>query len=327
MHSTHAIGGYFELELRHYSNFIHKNAVFLNSGRNAFAYILKAQSVKKIHLPAYVCPAVVQPLRQLHVDYSFYDINEDLEPEQKLSIRSDEYLLFVNYFGLKDTVVRKLTDKFRNIIIDNSQAFFCLPHNGRPTFYSPRKFFGVPDGGLAYVHSKDGFNVDNPPEEISFERCAHLLKRIELGACDGFADYKSNERKFEKRTIAGMSRLTKKLLFNIDFEWVRDKRDENFHELHSALKKSNKLSHIIESDAFTGPMMYPYLSNHRDLRSRLRHHRIYTPTYWPEISEMFDTSNTFALYLAENLIPLPIDQRYGRYDMHRIISIVEQCNG
>lgn len=328
MNSKQAIGGYFELELRQYDNFIHKNAVLLNSGRNAFVYILESLAVRKIHIPRYICSAMLQPLRQLQIDYAFYAVNEDLEPDQSLTIRRDEHLLYINYFGLKSAAVQELTKKYPNIIIDNAQAFFCSPYHRRPTFYSPRKFFGVPDGGIAYTNTNEGIPRDEPPEETSYERCAHLLKRIELGAREGFSDYKSNEREFENRSLARMSRLTKKLLFNIDYNWVRSRRNTNFIELHSALQAFNQLSHIIDSDSITGPMMYPYLSdNSRHLREHLHKHNIFTPTYWPQISESGNGSNAFARYLAEHLIPLPIDQRYRRCDMRRIVSVIEKCHG
>ena len=36
----------------------------------------------------------------------------------------------------------------KNLIIDNAQAFFAKPLLGIDTFYSPRKFVGVSDGGI-----------------------------------------------------------------------------------------------------------------------------------------------------------------------------------
>ena len=47
------IGGYFELELSSKEEF-HRDALKLNSGRNAFKYILKAQSTRKVHIPVFI---------------------------------------------------------------------------------------------------------------------------------------------------------------------------------------------------------------------------------------------------------------------------------
>lgn len=43
------IGGYFELELP-LSQEYHNNAIKLNSGRNAFKYILKSQNITKVYI-------------------------------------------------------------------------------------------------------------------------------------------------------------------------------------------------------------------------------------------------------------------------------------
>lgn len=325
MNRMQSIGGYFELELRNYGSLFHDKATALNSGRNAFAYILENLAVKKVYLPRYMCPAMLQPLHQLQIDYVFYPINENLEPDQNFTVSRNEYILYINYFGLKNAMVEKLAQKYVNTIIDNAQAFFNLPYCHTPCFYSPRKFFGVPDGGFAYTDGSSALPV--LPDESSYERCVHLLKRIELGAQEGLSDYRFHEQEFNNRSMAGMSRLTKKILFSIDYDWACSKRNTNFNVLHTALAKSNQLSHIIDCGAITGPMMYPYLSDIKHLREQLQKSNIFTPTYWPHVSEMGNGSNIYESYLAENLIPLPIDQRYDRIDMNRIVSVIKECNG
>jgi hypothetical protein len=325
MSSTQPIGGYFELELRQHGSLFHNNAIALNSGRNAFAYIIESLAVKKVYLPLYICPVMLQPLQQLQIDYAFYSINEDLEPDQNFAVGGDECILYINYFGLKNATAQKLAQNYANTVIDNAQAFFNLPSSHSATFYSPRKFFGVPDGGFAYTNKNSMIALRQ--DKTSFERCEHLLKRIDLGASEGFSDFKSHEQEFENRPIAGMSRLTKKMLLNIDYEWVRSKRNENFNELHIALQKFNQLSHIMDGDTISGPMMYPYLCDNKNLREHLHENNIFTPTYWPHISEMGNGLSGFESHLAEHMIPLPIDQRYGRHDMDRIVSVIEECNG
>ena len=322
---TQPIGGYFELELRQYGSLFHDSATALNSGRNAFAYILKNLAVKKIYLPLYICHAMLQPLQKLQIDYTFYSIKEDLEPDQNFTVGSDEFILYINYFGLKNKAAHRLAKEYPNTIIDNAQAFFDLPFSHSSTFYSPRKFFGVPDGGFAYTTGNSKLSVSS--DKTSYKRCMHLLKRIELGASKGFADFKANEKKFDNLSMAGMSPLTMKILSNINYEWVCRRRNKNFFELHMALQKFNQLSPIIDGSKITGPMIYPYLCDNKNLRKRLQENNIFAPTYWPEITEMANTSDVFESYLAEHLIPLPIDQRYDRRDMHRIVSVIRKCNG
>ena len=95
---------------------------------------------------------------QLNINYEFYHINEMLEPEIK-QINNDSALLYTNYFGIKVEFIQSIIKKNKNIIIDNSQAFYAEPINGIDTFYSPRKFFGVPDGGYLSINKK--INISN----------------------------------------------------------------------------------------------------------------------------------------------------------------------
>jgi hypothetical protein len=325
MNKTRAIGGYFELELPKYGSYLHSSATALNSGRNAFAYILEKLEVKKIYLPKYICQALLQPLHKLQVDYTFYPINEDLEPADTLNIGKEEFILYINYFGLKEKSAHSLSQKYSNTIIDNAQAFFSKPCSCSSAFYSPRKFFGVPDGGFAYTNR--GLRISLSSENISYKRCAHLLRRLELGPSGGFDDFKANEKKFDNLSMAGMSPLTRKILSGIDYEWAGKIRNQNFKVLHSALNESNQLSPLIGKGTISGPMVYPYLCENKNLRKFLIENNIFVATYWPEILEIANRSYAFEQYLAEHLLPLPVDQRYTRNDMYRVISVVKECDG
>jgi hypothetical protein len=140
--------GYFELELQPGRSF-HQEAIALNSGRNALKHILQEHSPRQLVLPKYLCAAVMQPILELKIPYAFYAINEQLEPVGLDEFDADITVLYINYFGLKDSVVQALANNTKNVIIDNTQAFFSSAISNVPTFYSARKFFGVPDG--AYV--------------------------------------------------------------------------------------------------------------------------------------------------------------------------------
>src|SRR5690606_14912956 len=100
-----------------------------------------------------------------------------------------ECLLYTNYFGIKETTVNRLSRAVKNLIIDNSQAFFSKPLKGIDTFYSCRKFFGVSDG--AYLQSNNLIST-KLDRDISVLRVSHLIKSIDLGVEDGYQDYLDN---------------------------------------------------------------------------------------------------------------------------------------
>lgn len=152
----------------------------------------------------------------------FYNINERLEIAIDVQLQTGDYLLITNYWGLKDAYVGTLSQKYgKQLIVDNAQAFYAISDMNIKTIYSPRKFVGVPDGGIAFVDN--GLEIDALEKDISYERCSHLLKRIDLGANAGYIDFKENSHKLANQPIRRMSNLTEAVLSSVDWENIRKK--------------------------------------------------------------------------------------------------------
>lgn len=64
-----SIGGYFGLELQKKKEY-HQNAIRLNTGRNAFEYILRAKNYTKVYLPYYTCDVMLEPINKLNLKYN-----------------------------------------------------------------------------------------------------------------------------------------------------------------------------------------------------------------------------------------------------------------
>lgn len=323
-----AIGGYFELDLQKGAYF-HKNTLNINTGRNAFEFILGVRRYKKVYLPYYTCEVLLEPLSKIKISYDFYHINEYLEPISYPHLEPNEAFLYTNYYGLKQLCVEKLSERYGNqLIVDNAQAFYAKPLDGVDTFYSPRKFFGVPDGGYVCLSRNNDVETfyDSLPQDQSWQRMSHLLKRLDVSAEFGFEDFHDNSRLLTNAQLQRMSSLTEALLGNINYNCARHKRILNFSYLHNDLGQSNKLCSVI--DTFLNeckddgcPMVYPYWTDKRELRRCLIENRIYVATYWPNVARWCDVIS-LENDLMENLIPLPIDQRYGISDMKHITNII-----
>ncbi len=313
------IGGYFELELNNGEEY-HKNALKLNTGRNAFEYVLLAKKYKKVWLPYYTCDVMLEPLKKNAIDYEFYSLNSTLYPNMNFSkLKKDDVLVYTNYFGLCDQNVEKIVDKSVNTIIDNSQAFFSNPINETDTFYSPRKFFGVPDGGYLYTN---GTLKTELARDYSFTRYEHLVGRIERGPKEFYHSFKENDKKLSQQEIKIMSKSTQRLLENIDYENSKKRRFENFSYLHGKLKHIN--SFPLVQDNNLSPMVYPLLiPNGAQLKEYLISQNIFVPTYWPNVGDWLNEDNTIEMNLFQNLIALPIDQRYTVNEMKTITDLIE----
>jgi hypothetical protein len=311
------IGGYFGLELSNGKEY-HQGAIALNTGRNALEVILSERKFQKVFIPFYNCDAVIEPFIKTSTPYEFYQIDKNLKPSISRTFQKDEALMLVNYFGIQKDIAKQWMYKCDNIIVDNTQAFFDKPCPWADCFYSCRKFFGVPDGAYLYPYkpiSKRHYDLD-----VSVMRISSLLRRIEYGAESGFLDHKYNEVGLNNQPIKQMSKFTSALLKNIDYDKCRVSRVLNFEMLHDALRGINELEciHSIDMEA---PMVYPLLIKSESLRSKLISHKVFVATYWPEIVKDVD-DDTWEFYLAKYLLPLPIDQRYGREEMKYIVDVI-----
>lgn len=310
------IGGYIELE-----NFrgieYHKDAVALNCGRNCLAYILLARKITKISLPYFLCDSVENTCRKYNVQIRYYRINSQFMPVE-FSLNKDEWIFIVNYYGqLNDEIISNLRNNYENrVIIDNTQAFFARPVHGIDTIYTCRKFFGVPDG--AYLYTDAELNVTE--QDVSYKRMNFLLGRFEKSANEFYNEYVENNALFENEPIKKMSELTHNLLRGVDYNLISQVRTENFICLQNELKAINKLKLTVPEGAF----MYPlYIDNGAEIRKQLQKEKIYIPTLWPAVFDIC-SENDLEYDLANNILPLPVDQRYNTDDMKYMSELIKR---
>jgi hypothetical protein len=308
-----AIGGYFELELPRGKEY-HQRALRLNSGRNAFEHLLRSKEYNKVFLPYYTCDAMLGPIHKLGLEHSFYNIDETMRPVFDYAcLRGEDVFVYNNYFGVCDLQVKEVANNCKNLVVDNSQAFFSMPQPNVDTFYSPRKFFGVPDGAYLYTDELLSINLE---KDNSFARFDHLIKRIDVGSEFGYAGFKTNEAGLANQPIKLMSRLTQRLLESIEYLEIAERRKRNFKHLHTKLKSTNGLS--INMDDVSVPMVYPYFVPHGDeVKNKLISQRIFVATYWPNVLKTCP-KNSLEYELANRTVFLPVDQRYGLDEMDYI---------
>ncbi|MDD3036336.1 hypothetical protein [Bacteroides sp.] len=309
------IGGYFELEFREGEHY-HKNAIRLSTARQCLEYILLARGYKKINVPYYTCSALLEPIKKLGIEYNFYPINETLEPIFDKTLDNDEALLYTNYFGLKQGTILSLSKQYKNLIVDNAQAFFAPPVKHTDTFYSARKFFGVPDG--AYLYTDCPLNQKFPPY-IPDSHARHLVGRLSQTPEMYYNDYQESEYAFSNMEIHSMSVLSEHVLKALDYQQIIQRRRDNYMLLSRQLNNRNKIKFDISSTDDV-PMVYPFWSDQKNLRQHLISQKIFIPKYWQDVLEWTSTGQGIETELAERLYPIPIDQRYKEKEMNYIID-------
>ena len=187
---------------------------------------------------------------------------------------------------------------------------------GIDTFYSARKFFGLPDGAYLYTDTvwQQSFEQDS-----SVNRMSHLLKRVDLGAKAGYEDFRVNDDALVGQDIKTMSNLTEALLAGIDYESAKKKRIENYNTLTKALGATNQFHFNL--GAGDVPMVYPYLTDDANIKKRLITEKIFVATYWPNVFE-WCKPDELEYKLADRVSYIRIDHRYSKSDMYRINEII-----
>ena len=303
-------GGYIELDTYRLP-MLHEGAVALDCGRNCLAYLFGTRKIEKLRLPHYMCDSVFNLCKKYGVEMSFYHVNEKFFPED-IKLGEDEWLYVMNYYGqLERGQLRELKAKYKRVIIDNAQAYFDEPLEDTDTLYTCRKFFGVPDGAFLYT---DRLSDEEYPLDESFDRMRFLLGRYERSASEFYQEYAANNHLFADAPIRRMSKLTYNLLHGIDYNFVKQRRTENFETYSDLLSDMNMLKLRVPEGAFA----YPFLvKNGSELRKALQQKKIYIPTLWPNVVSE-DGADSFECFAAENILPLPCDQRYSTDDIRYI---------
>ena len=311
------IGGYIELD-SYTLPMLHEGTIALNCGRNALAYLINKKGIKKILLPKFLCASVSDTCKKSNISVRYYNIGWNFLPDD-LDVMPDEWVYIVNYYGqISNEKIILLKNKYKKIIVDNSQAYFQNPIEGIDTLYTCRKFFGVSDGAFLYT---DDRNVDDLPIDESYKRMTYLLGRYERTASEFYNEYSLNNELFANEPIKRMSKLTCNLLHAIDYKSVEKSRTNNFIILHETLHKYNLLNLMLPKGAY----MYPlYVSNGPAIREILQRKKIYIPILWPNVLNTCAEGES-EYDMANNILPLPVDQRYGSEDMYFLIDEIKKC--
>ena len=311
------IGGYIELE--HFSGSLyHDSAIALNCGRGCLRYLVEARQITSIWIPFFLCDSVQDTLEKCHVEVKKYRVSPDFQPVFDFAIKKSDYLYLVDYYGqlTDETVERARGIMQERVIVDETQNFFARPRLGIDTLYTTRKYFGVPDGGFLYT---DAAALEGLEQDESRQRVEHLIGRLECNASSFYSEARANNEIFATHPARFMSEFTKNILRAIDFNMVIEKRNANYDILDASLRETNDLS----TTRCQGPFAYPLLvKDGPSIRKKLAEQKIYIPTLWPNVAQ--DDCGFEEVSYARNILPLPVDQRYGKEEMLYIIDALRQ---
>jgi hypothetical protein len=299
------IGGFFELELSRTQASWHADAIALSTGRACLAAILRQVRPRTVRMPFYLCDTLLSPVLEAGIKLEFYHLDTQFRPVRLRAPGPEELVVAINYFGLQTAIIRRLAARFgERLVVDYAQAFFEKPAPDHWGIYSARKFFGVPDG--AYLYSAQTMDI-RPLRNRAFD-IRHLVSRLVGRQQTGYRQSQHFEQKTDGR-IRRMSILSERLLSTIDYTEARRRRRANYLFLHRKLAKHNLFDARLPAGAT--PFCYPLLLDRPVDRCLLARHRLYVPTLWEDVWRRRAPGFATERKLARNLLPLPIDHRYG----------------
>ena len=306
------IGSFIGLDLKNSGEFYNgeTDLARLNSARAGIYHSCRLYNCTSILIPHYLCPEVRRFLLNHGIEVIPYFISESFEPID-ITQKKNQAVLLVNYFGiLALNKMSEIAGHYQNVIIDNSAAFYADPIVGCYNVYSPRKFFGVPDG--CYVIGKNATKfVDGYQQDFSSKTATFLMKRLEYSTHETYNERMVNEDRINQSDILKMSVLSKSLLMNIDYSSIAEKRSSNYQIAHRIFGKINKYDPSKLSDSRCVPMIYPFVMEDADLTERLKSNKIFVGRLWKHVIDDVPDYSIEA-FLSRYLDPIPIDQRYER---------------
>lgn len=313
-----AIGGYFAMEAGHAGGVppYPDDFVGFQSARAALAAVMVASGVTRAWVPHFICGAVPDALRWAGVGMLGYPLDGSLGVPAATPVADGDWVVCVDYFGLHADACDEAIARYgaHRVVVDASQALFHSARPGATTIYSPRKFVGVPDGGLLVSPHAVGDRL--PADEPGSQwRSRHLATRASGDVATGYRQFQEAEASLDDCRPASLSASTRKALGNVDWQVVRRRRIANYATLAESLPGTPLLQPSLREGAV--PMCCPVrVPDAPALRAVLASKGIFTASYWPGVH--LPPDDTAGHRLRDQTIYLPCDQRYGQKDMRDV---------
>ena len=321
-----------------------------SSGRGATNLAIKLLPGELISktalLPAYCCHTMIDPFLQAGFEVFFYDIKkENLEPDlesvEKYIKQNIGVVLHMGYFGFETNKnLSAILEVFKNtgtkIIEDVTHTLFSdFGCNGINDFdvASIRKWMGIPSGGFCSSKYEKHLATIKSDEEFISIRLDALKKKFEFIKSGDenlkpqfLVLFKSAEAVQDKKPEPySIDQLSLAILNRIKVKDLIAKRRENYSYLSHFVSQNKCLQLVFkELPQNVCPLFLPvFVRGRRDeFQKILIENKIYSPVHWPRTNQVdysvFSGSNS----ILEDIISIPIDQRYSLAEMDRIAYII-----
>lgn len=317
------------------------NSLFFDSGRSALKYLLSRDVfMGEILLPEYICESVIKCFPQDRI--RFYKITDrfiaDVEDIRSKVSSNTGVIFLMHYFGAVQPAdvlegIKKISQEFDiRVIEDATHSIFSNAHTvGDHVIASLRKWMQIPDGGVLLSHeSFQGSDIRKHTENS--KTYGMILKDLFLnGELDCNPIYRKifaeSESRLDLQTdVLQISDLSDFIARCVDIPAMVEKRKKNYEYLRSLLSDKGIVPAVSIGDSDC-PLVLPIRVPDRDnFRRYLMDNNIYCAVHWPR-DVIMETEREQAVRNSQELISLPIDQRYGTEHMDYMADVIGSYGG
>lgn len=313
---------------------------FYRSGRDAMKQVAAMHRGGRVLLPALCCESMILPFEKNGCAVEFYKLKADLAGDEEDVLKKlgpGCILLYMTYFDvrpfsqaflekLRALGVFLLEDRTQDIIVRRREEF--LPD---ATVASLRKWAAMPEGGLLKTEAAlPPAETDGRFARLRLEAMGEKGDYLELGRPEMKADFlkklhEADELLDESGKAVAMSPENLGYIEELDFERILERRRQNCSVLRRELKEAaaaGKLSFMGSGENTSGLYLGVMLNNRDTVQKYMAERSIYCPVIWPVPDEAKGVCENCE-YVAEHMLALPCDQRYGQKDMEHIAAVLK----
>jgi dTDP-4-amino-4,6-dideoxygalactose transaminase len=306
----------------------------LATARSAVRLLVRTLRPATVWLPSYICGVVIEAAQEPDVRVRFYTVGESLQIVEDgwlAEILAGDLVIFVDYFGFDTWSSHGAQAKLRGarVVEDACQAMLNKNFSRHSDYviFSPRKFIGVPDGGVLLAGKNallSDAHLPRSPAKWLFRTTKAAILRSEFDRQGGDQSW---FKMFQWVEASGplepcqMSDLSAAILQIVDWNTIKKRRRRNYEFLSSEL---GDLAIFPDLSPAVVPLGFPVrVPNRERVRRSLFNDRIYPPVHW-DVAGLVPPEFAASHRLASKIMTLPCDQRYDQDDMKRMVSKIKR---
>lgn len=317
----------------------YQNVYYFDSGRSALKDVVKGFAEDdEVLLPEFICESVTNCFEGATI--KFYKLHQDFTidfEDLKSKCSSCTKIIFLmHYFGAlqpkEDLQKLKQLASDRNVVIieDTTHSIFSKTSTvGDYMVCSIRKWLPIPKGGVLYYNTNKFYlnaptYVQSKDNERSYGMVLKDLsftRNLDVNSVYREIFAQCEERLDQQKDIYMLSDFSRFIASCVDIGQLQYLRKRNYGLLAQRLLHEG-FTPVMQIHAEETPLVYLLRVRERNiLRAYLMDYNIYSAVHWP-FDGIQAESRRFAAQNAEELISLPIDQRYDEAHINYLADVL-----